>query len=65
MPLKVKRDPSLDVDWKSLADGARAEAAKLPEGLAKETLLRKARQLDTASHMEDWIKSPGVAPPHA
>lgn len=40
-----------------------AQAAKLRHGPEKEMLLRKLRQLETASHMSEWLKSPGLAPP--
>jgi hypothetical protein len=39
------------------------QADVLPLGAAKEALLRKIRQLDTASHMYDWVRSPGLQPP--
>jgi hypothetical protein len=40
------------------------EAAKaLPEGMARELLLRRARQAETASHVSNWLKSPGLQPP--
>jgi hypothetical protein len=35
----------------------------LPHGPARDTLLRKIRQLDTASHLNDWLRSPGLQPP--
>jgi hypothetical protein len=30
---------------------------------ARELLLRRARQAETASHMSDWLSSPGLASP--
>jgi hypothetical protein len=48
-----------------LAEEARRfkEAAnKLPPGTARELLLRRARQADTA-HINMWLKSPGLQPP--
>ena len=40
------------------------EAAEaLPEGTARELLLRRARQADTASHISDWLKSSGLRSP--
>lgn len=40
------------------------EAAKeAPPGMARELLLRRARQAETASHMNEWLKSPGLQPP--
>jgi hypothetical protein len=38
-------------------------AEQLPHGTARELLLRRARQAETASHMSDWLKSPGLRAP--
>jgi len=44
----------------------RAEAEKLPLGShEREMLLRKARQAETAMHINDWLSSPGLQPPKA
>jgi hypothetical protein len=41
-------------------------AEKQPIGsLARELLLRRARQAETASHINDWLRSPGLQPPKA
>ena len=42
------------------ADKTRLEAqvAKLPAGRKKDQLLKKIRQLETASHISDWLSSP-------
>jgi len=29
----------------------------------RETLLRKARQAETAAHMDEWLSSPGLKAP--
>jgi hypothetical protein len=39
------------------------EAEKLPHGTTKDELLRKARQLTTASQISKWLSSPGLQPP--
>jgi len=44
------------------AQDARDEAAKFPPGIEREDMLRKARQADTAAHLDDWAKSPGLQP---
>jgi len=31
--------------------------------MEQEDLLRKARQADTAFHMDEWLSSPGLQPP--
>ena len=43
----------------------RAEAEKLPHGPERDVLLRKARQAETAFHVNDWLSSPGLQPPKA
>ena len=40
------------------------EAAKdLPPGTARELLLRRARQAETAAHIDEWLTSPRLHPP--
>lgn len=49
-----------------LADEAgqlRHKAETLPAGAEKEGLLRKARQCDIASHLTEWLNSPGLRQP--
>jgi hypothetical protein len=50
-----------------LAEEARRfkEAAERqpPGSLARDLLLRRARQAETAAHMSDWRSSPGLQPP--
>ena len=41
----------------------RTAADKLPPGIEREGLLRKARQTETACHVNEWISSPGLRPP--
>lgn len=41
----------------------RKAAEELPQGTARELLLRRARQAETAAHMSDWLKSPGLRSP--
>ena len=41
----------------------RAEARGMPPGIAREALLRKARQAETGSHISEWLRSPGLRPP--
>ena len=46
------------------AERWRAEAEKLPPGAAeRHELERKARQAETAAHMDEWLRSPGLQPP--
>ena len=41
----------------------REAANQAPPGMARKLLLRRARQAETASHKNDWLKSPGLQPP--
>jgi hypothetical protein len=45
------------------AKSVREQAQKLPPGAEREALLKKARQADTASHLNDWANSPGLQSP--
>jgi hypothetical protein len=39
-------------------------AEKQPPGsTARELLLRRARQAETAAHINEWLRSPGLRPP--
>ena len=39
------------------------EAKRAPPGIGRERLLRLARQAETASHMSEWLRSPGLRAP--
>lgn len=41
----------------------RAEAEKLPPGEERHELERKARQAETAAHIDEWLKSLGLRAP--
>jgi hypothetical protein len=42
----------------------REEADKLPkESKTRDLILRRARQAETASRIDDWLRSPGLASP--
>jgi hypothetical protein len=45
------------------AHRVKERATTLPQGKERELLSRKARQLETASHISEWISSPGLQPP--
>ncbi|SDJ80218.1 hypothetical protein SAMN05444171_0678 [Bradyrhizobium lablabi] len=47
------------------AEKARCEEqlARAPHGPERDALVKKIRQLETASHMSDWLKSPELRPP--
>jgi len=55
---------------KSLPDRLAQEAQRLkekaktaPHGKERDDLIRKARQTETAVHMDQWLSSPGLQAP--
>ncbi|MFO1109926.1 MAG: hypothetical protein U1E61_12125 [Bradyrhizobium sp.] len=45
------------------AASCRAQAGLLLPGPVREALLTKARQADTAAHIDEWLSSPELQPP--
>jgi hypothetical protein len=45
------------------AKADREKAQSLPLGKERDDLLRRARQAETASHLGEWLSSPGLQPP--
>ena len=41
----------------------REEAEASTHGPERDALLKRARQADIASHMDEWLSSPGLRPP--
>jgi len=60
---RFKQLLSLKDRLSSFAKDARANADELPPGPARDNLLRKVRQADTAMHLDEWANSPGLQPP--
>jgi hypothetical protein len=60
---RFKQSQSLKDRLASFATDVRKRANELPPGPFKDDLLRKARQADTATHLDEWINSPGLQPP--
>jgi hypothetical protein len=58
----MQKKPTIEQKWHEQAQSYKQQAAKLPHGKERDHLLRKARQLETASHMNDWLSSPGLSP---
>ena len=54
---------TVEQKWHQQSEAATAEAEKLPHGKAREALERKARQLETASHINQWLASSELKPP--
>jgi hypothetical protein len=45
------------------AERLRKEAQGTPPGVMRDNHIRQARQAETASHMSEWLTSPGLQPP--
>ena len=45
------------------AERLRQKARTVPADKERERLLRKARQLETASYINEWLSSPGLQTP--
>jgi predicted trehalose synthase len=41
----------------------RKQAQGTPPGIERERLIRRARQAETASHLSEWLNSPGLRAP--
>lgn len=59
---RFKQIQSLEERLSEQAKRLRAEAKWLPPGAARDQMIRKARQAETASHMNEWLTSPGLRP---
>ena len=60
---RFKQTTSLKDRLASFADEVREKARQLRPGPEEDALLKKARQADTASHLDEWANSPGLQPP--
>ena len=60
---RFKQTTPLDQRLTEQAERLRKEAQGTPPGVQRDKLVRRARQLETASHMQDWLSSPGLRVP--
>jgi hypothetical protein len=60
---RFKQIDPLDKRLGEEAERLRKEAKGTPPGVARERLIRRARQAEAASHMNEWLSSPGLRPP--
>jgi hypothetical protein len=60
---RFKQTLTLEARLAEQAKRLREEAKMLPPGALREELIRKARHAETASHLNEWLKSPGLRPP--
>jgi hypothetical protein len=54
---------TIEQKWHQQSEAVKNEAAKLPYGKEREALARTARQLETASQINQWLSSSELRPP--
>jgi hypothetical protein len=57
------RKITIEEKWHQQSEAAKSEAQKLPHGRERDALIKKARQLETASQINQWLSSPELRPP--
>ena len=60
---RFKQSISLQDRLAAFAKDARDHAAALPAGPERDDLLKRARQADTASQIDEWANSAGLQAP--
>jgi hypothetical protein len=60
---RIKHTATFEQRLAAEAQRLKTEASELPQGKARDDMMRKARQTETASHMIEWLSSPGLRPP--
>jgi hypothetical protein len=55
--------PTIEQKWRQQIEQVKTEAGNLPQGKERDALTRKARQLETASRISEWLSSPGLRQP--
>ena len=65
MPRTQADQPKPPFDQRLAQEALRIQeqVKSLPHGNERELLVRKARQVETASHISEWISSPGLQQP--
>jgi len=58
-----RQSESLQDRLTTFAQETREKASALPAGLQQQDMLRKARQAETAVHLDEWLNSPGLKSP--
>jgi hypothetical protein len=63
--MQRRRSVSQTFEDRIAAEKARleAQAAELAPGPQKDGFLKKISQLETATHINEWLNSPGLQPP--
>jgi hypothetical protein len=53
----------IEEKWRQQSEAAKNAAQNLPHGRERDALMKKARQLQTASQINQWLSSPELRPP--
>jgi hypothetical protein len=59
----MRNQITVEQKWRQQSEAAKNEAQKLPHGRERDALVRKARQLETASQINKWLSSAELKPP--
>jgi hypothetical protein len=60
---RIKQTETFDKRLAEQAQRLKDQAARMPFGKDRDDLLRRARQAETASHVNEWLSSTGLASP--
>ncbi|MGY8706163.1 hypothetical protein RAD16_10540 [Bradyrhizobium sp. 18BD] len=60
---RFKQQLTLEDRLAAWAKSVQEEAAKLPPGPERDAMIKKARQAETASRVNEWAHSSGLQPP--
>jgi hypothetical protein len=60
---RLKENAPLNQRLTEQAKRLREKARAMPPGIEREQLIRRARQAETAAHMQEWLTSPGLQTP--
>jgi hypothetical protein len=60
---RVKQTSSLSERLVQNVEHLEAQLATLPPGPERELLIKRIRQNETAAHIDEWLKSPGLRAP--
>jgi hypothetical protein len=60
---RIKHEKTFQERLAEEAERFKQLADQTPAGMQRDLYLRRARQAATASHIDDWLNSPGLRPP--
>jgi hypothetical protein len=60
---RIKHEASLEERLAEQARRLREQAKTLPPRKERDGLMRRAREAEITSHINEWLTSPGLAPP--